>query len=33
MKEYFPKGHLAKDEPNAGLEPATVGLRVQRSTD
>ena len=33
MKEYFQNNHLAKDEPNAGLEPATVGLRVQRSTD
>ena len=24
---------LQKDEPNVGLEPTTVGLRVQRSTD
>ena len=26
-------GTKNKIEPNAGLEPATVGLRVQRSTD
>ena len=31
--ENFPEEKILKVQPDAGLEPATVGLKVQRSTD
>ena len=30
---YFKIRKFLENEPDAGLEPATVGLKVQRSTD